>query len=104
MSYSIDLRKKVLKFVSSGGTQLEAARHFNINPSTIYIWKKREELAPTPRKTWHNKINKQELIQYVNDNDDKLLREYAEHFGVHINAIWEALRRLKIRKKKHEVR
>ena len=104
MTYSIDLRKKVLKFVSSGGTQLDAAKHFAVNPKTIYCWQRLENIAPKPRLTWHLKIHKNDLIQYVNDFPDMILRERAAYFGVHINAIWDALRRLKIRKKNHEVR
>ncbi len=104
MTYSIDLRKKVLKFVSSGGTQLDAAKNFGVNPKTIYCWQRLENITPKPRLTWHRKIHKNELIQHVNDFLDMILRERAAHFGVHINAIWGALRRLKIRKKNHEVR
>ena len=52
MSYSIDLRHKVLEYIAKGGTQLDAAKHFNINPKTIYRWKKRKTLAATPRKSW----------------------------------------------------
>ena len=99
MSYSTDLRKKVLAFLSEGGTQKDAAKLFNIGTTTIYCWKKRKSLTPTPRKTWQNKINKQELIQHVKDFPDMILRERAEHFNVKTNAIWNALRRLKIHKK-----
>ena len=52
MSYSTDLRKKVLAFLSEGGTQKDAAKLFNIGTTTIYCWKKRKSLIPTPRKTW----------------------------------------------------
>ena len=99
MTYSIDLRKKVLKYIELGGKKKEAARIFSLNRDTIYKWLKRSNLQPTPRKTWQHKINKSDLVQYVNKNPDLILREYAEEFNVTVNAISKAFRALNIRKK-----
>ena len=43
--------------------------------------------------------DKQELAEHVRAHPDMLLRERAAHFGVRVNAIWVALKRLRIAKK-----
>ena len=103
MSYSIDLRKKVLKYIKLGGKKKNAAKVFSLNRDTIYEWLKRSDLEATPRKNWSHKIDKNELIQYVNKNNDLTLREYAKEFNVTVNAISKAFKSLNIRKKNDEI-
>ena len=103
MTYSIDLRQKVIKFVTDGGSKTEACRVFSVDRKTIYNWLDSSSLTPKKHSPRTRKINKSELIQFVKDNNDMILREYAEHFGVHINAIWSAFRSLGIRKKNDEI-
>ena len=38
MSYSSDLRKRVLNFLSSGGSKAEASRTYNVSRTCIYNW------------------------------------------------------------------
>tara|TARA_Y100000031_G_scaffold133548_1_gene155474 strand:+ start:54 stop:392 length:339 start_codon:yes stop_codon:yes gene_type:complete len=99
MSYSLDLRKKVLKYLEKGHSQQEASALFGVSRRTIYTWLNREDLNPSPRKTWQSKINKKQLQNYVLANPDLLLREYALQFNVTVNAISLAFRSLNIRKK-----
>lgn len=101
MTYSLDMRKRVVKFVKSGGSKTEAARVFSINPDTVYEWLKREDLRPKAHGPRTRKIDKQELIQHIEEHPEAFLRERAEHFGVHVNAIWVAMRNLGYRKKKN---
>ena len=99
MSYSIDLRKKVVKFVSDGATKREAARHFDVSDWCVRNWVNRKDISPKKHSIRTRKINKQELIQFVNQNNDLVLREYAEHFNVKPQSIWDAFKKLGIRKK-----
>jgi transposase len=46
MSYSLDLRRRVMEFVASGGGKSEAARRFSVGSQTVYDWLKRKDLAP----------------------------------------------------------
>lgn len=99
MSYSIDLRERVIGYVQNGGSQAEASVIFKISRKTIYNWMQRTDLSAKPRTEWDGKLDKALLAAHVRDHPDALLRERAAHFGVRINAIWSALQRLGIRKK-----
>lgn len=99
MTYSYDLRERAISYVQSGGLRKEACRLFKIDSKTLYHWLCREDLTPRPAKTRHRKLDKEALSQHVRDYPDALLRERAAHFGVHVNAIWVALRQMNIVKK-----
>jgi excisionase family DNA binding protein len=76
MAYGIDYRRRVISFVSEGGSKLEAARLFKVHPGTIYEWLKRgEDLSPRPARTRERKINKEELRRHVRAHPGALLRE-----------------------------
>ena len=38
MAYSLDLRKRVLDFIATGGSKTEASRRFSVARSTLYKW------------------------------------------------------------------
>ncbi len=99
MSYSIDLRERVVKFVNNGGGQVEASQLFGVDRKTIYNWLHRENLSPTPRLARRRKIDKTKLILSVSAQPDALLRERALNFGVSSSGMWRALRRMNISKK-----
>lgn len=100
MAYSIDYRRRVVSFVKEGGSKLEAARLFKVNPDTIYEWIKRgEDLSPRPAKTRRRKLDKVALARDVKANRDMLLRERAALYGVHPSSLSRALHKLKIVKK-----
>ncbi|MBF0589706.1 MAG: helix-turn-helix domain-containing protein, partial [Magnetococcales bacterium] len=82
MSYSIDLRTRVVDFVKLGGSKTEAARVFSVSRRTVYYWLERPDLAPTTRAPYGRKLNKDDLAVHVRSFPDALLRERAEHFGV----------------------
>jgi len=42
-AYSLDLRKKVMSFITSGGGKREASKIFGIGEDTIYRWMRREK-------------------------------------------------------------
>ena len=104
MSYSIDLRKRVVEYVNDGGQKTEAVRLFKVSRKTIYNWLKRDDLSPTVRGPRKCRMDRADLAAHVQALPDALLRERAEHFGVSTNAVWEALQKMEIRKKNQSLR
>lgn len=104
MSYSVDLRKRVLAYVEAGHTKYEASEVFGVGRATIYRWLGAEDLSPKPAKTRRRKLDKAALAAHVREHSDMILRERAAHFGVRTNAVWVALQQLNISKKNDTVR
>lgn len=94
MSYSVDLRERVVGYVRSGGSPDVAATLFKVGRSTIYRWLDAPDLHPRPAKERKRKLDKAALAAHVRDFPDLLLRERAVHFGVTVNSIWSALKKL----------
>jgi transposase len=101
MTYSVDLREKVVAFVRNGGGQAEAARHFDISPWCVRDWLARQDLRPqqkdVPRR---RKLDKEAVRVHVRDHPDALLRERAKHFGVRVSSMGWALRQMQLTRKK----
>ena len=104
MNYSVDLRRRVIEFVKQGGRKTDAAHIFNVGRRTIYDWLERSDLNPTVRGVYDSKLNKKELAAHVKAHPDALLRERAEHFGMHTSTIGSALKKMAIRKKNQPLR
>ncbi len=104
MSYSVDLRERVVSFVRGGGSPTKAAQVFQVGRTTLYRWLNSPDLQPKPARERQRKLDKAALAEHVRNFPDALLKERAAHFGVHINAIWTALKKLKITKKNDEIR
>ena len=108
MIYSIDLRKRVIAFIETGGKKLEASRRFNVCRPTIDQWlllKKetgRLEAPPLPPRSWR-KLNPEALVAYVEAHPDGMLEDYAEHFQTSPSGVWRALKRLKFTRKKRQL-
>ena len=100
MAYSIDLRKRVVEFVESGGSKAEASRRFKVSLWCVNDWCKRDDLTPKKSPIRHRKVDKEALRRHVEHYPDALLRERAEVFGVRINAIWYLMRRMNLTHKK----
>jgi transposase len=102
MTHSNDLRERVIKYVEDGGAKRRAAEIFGVCRQTVYAWiSEGIKTASEPRvvSSRVRKLDKQELAEHVRAHPDMLLRERAAHFGVRVNAIWVALKRLRIAKK-----
>lgn len=104
MSYSNDLRKKVIDFIDKGKGVTEAAITFGITRTTIYKWLRIKRftgsLSDTPPKRGWKKIDPARLIAFVKDHPDCTLAEYAKHFKTSTVSICRTLKRLKITRKK----
>ena len=103
MSYSVDLREQVVSYVRGGGSPTQAVQLFQVGRTTLYRWLSMVDLQPKPAKERRRKLDKAALAAHVRDYPDALLKERAAHFGVHINAIWVTLKKLKITKENDEI-
>ena len=80
-AYSLDLRQKVMSFISQGGRKREAARVFGIGEDTIYRWIRRDksgDLAAKKRIDFPTKVPLATLSQYVKDHPDHTLKEIGQ--------------------------
>jgi transposase len=104
MAYSIDLRERLVEYVESGHKIVEACRIFKVSRQTARKWiRLKKETGSVARKIYRHgaiKLNDQELIDYVRDNPDLTLEEYAKKFNMSPSGIWRAFKRLKITLKK----
>ena len=102
--YSVDLRKRVLKYIEETADKIKASQLFNVGIATIYRWIARKtqtgNIEPSPKKAYKKKIDDQRLIAYVEQNPDHFLSEIATHFKTTLQAVFYALQRLKITRKK----
>lgn len=103
MTYSLDLRKKAIEYVESGGSQTNAANIFGVSSRTIWNWIQRKQqgkLEPKKYETSPRKIDDEQLKQFIKKYPDAYLREIAEVFDVDPSAVFYAFKRLKITLKK----
>lgn len=81
MTYSLDFRKQVLKSLDEGMTFAEAAKFYNLSPTTIQNWKRRVH-SKTTRQT---KLNRPDYIEPPrNCRRLNFLREYDNPGAVHL--------------------
>ncbi len=102
MTYSIDLRRRVVGFVEAGGSKAEASRRFGVSLWCVDEWCKRQDLAPKSQSLRHRKIDKEALRRHVGLYPDALLRERAQLFGVRVNAVWSMMRKMELTHKKSD--
>ncbi len=103
-SYSVDLRERVLKYLEKNKNRKAASLLFQVGIATIYRWISRKKetghVQPLRRPYAYKKIDDQKLIEYVETHSDQFLSEIAQHFNLTPQAIFYALKRLKITRKK----
>ncbi len=103
-SYSLDLREKVLQYLENNQDKKTVSSVFQIGIATVYRWvaqkKEKGNLHPLRRKYAYKKIDDQKLIEYVKAHPDQFLSEIAQQFKLTPQAIFYALKRLKITRKK----
>lgn len=101
MSYSIDLRKRVVNYVENGGRIAQAAVLFKVGRATIYRWLRRSDLQATKVKRRKRKLDWQALEKDVKENPDARLIDRAHKFCTRPSAISYALKEMKITRKKN---
>lgn len=97
-AYSIDLREKVIQFIQSGKTQIEAAKTFNIHKSTINHWlsrlRKEGSLKARANLGSKPKINIDELIRCITNNPNLRLIDLKKIFEISIVSLHKWLKKL----------
>ena len=101
MTYSVDLRKRVVDFVVAGGSKAEATRRYEVSLWCVNDWCRRKKLTPAAQLGRKRKLDWKALVQHIQENPDALLRERAEYFGVHTSAIGYAQKQMKLTRKKN---
>ena len=103
MAYSIDFIKRAVNYKHEGHTFAQLREAFAIPAATQYDWEAKlnnGHFALTIKGERHRKIDKAALKQAVTERPDALLKEYAEQFGCTPTAIYYALEKLTITRKK----
>lgn len=96
--YSLDLRKRVIKYLKKGHSKKKASKVFQITTRTIYNWEKLDkkgELKPKNnliRKP--KKIDKKDLEKYILKHPEKTIQQTADHFNVWYQAIYYHIKKL----------
>merc|ERR1712226_1822616 len=85
------------------GTITEAAHIFRIGRASIYRWLSRPKLEATKVKRRQRKLDWKELEKDVKQNPESKLADRAKKFGVNPTAIFYALKRMKITRKKKQL-
>jgi len=101
MTYSIDLRERVVSYVRGGGRKTSAVKLFGVGRDTIYRWLSTEDLRPKAyERKKARKLDLEALRRHVVAHPQMMAKDRASHFGVHPTSIIRALRRLRITRKK----
>ena len=100
MAYSLDLRQKVIDYVKNGGRITKAAKLFGIGRASIYRWLDRKDLEATKVEHRQRKLDWKALENHIQENPEARLKERAQKFGVSSTAIFSALKKMKITRKK----
>ena len=100
MPYSLDLRTRVIAFVENGGGITRASKLFKVSRTSIYRWLNRTNLPATKVLHRQRKLDWIALDKDVTENPDLRLIDRAQKFGVTPSAIFYALKKIKINRKK----
>jgi transposase len=97
--YSDDLRVRVVAHAKQAGPD-DAAQVFNVGRMTVYRWLK--EINPKVRaKRTPHKLADAEILRAHQARPDATLAELARPFGVSTTAVFKALQRLNVSRKKN---
>ena len=101
MAYSLDFRQQVFIIKEKRGlTFQETSEIFSVDIHTLFRWQKRFEPKMTRDKP-AIKIDMQALKDDLENNPERFQYERAQDYGVSQAAIFYALKRLKISRKKN---
>jgi len=97
-SYSEDLRKKVVEYLSEGNSYVKASKLFKISVSALGRWNRKYKLEGNciakKRGGSKRKIDIEALQEYVRNNENMTLKEASGEFKVSIFTISSWLKKL----------
>ena len=101
MTYSLDFRQRVFRVKDQQGLSFEqTSKHFALSMRTLFRWHKSLEPKLTRNKP-ATKIDIQALKQDLQNNPERFQYERAQDYQVSQAAIFYALKRLNISRKKN---
>jgi transposase len=103
MAYSIDYIKRAVSYKQEGHTFQQLREAFGIPSETYYKWKEKLENGYSGvkiKRERKRKIDKEKLKQALQDKPDAYLYELAEQFNCTTTAVFYALEKLNITRKK----
>jgi len=99
----MDFRLRAVEYKEKGHTFGELKEAFGILPQTFYGWKKRLESGyydNRPKQVRRRKIDKEKLMQAIEERPGIFLSELAQMFGCSPQSVHTMLKRLGINRKK----
>jgi len=103
--YSIDLRTRIVGFVTDGGSKADASSKFKVCYKTVQRYaskaKRGESLAPAPRGGSAKRVSDERLRQEAKRRPEATLEEHGRSLGVSHVTVWRRLRELAITLKKN---
>jgi hypothetical protein len=103
MAYSIDFIKRAVEYRQEGHAFAQLREAFGIPPATFYDWEKKLGSGYYDIKTRRErkrKIDKDGLRREIAEKPDIFLRELAGKFGCTESAVFYALKKMNITRKK----
>ncbi|WP_126325849.1 IS630 family transposase [Neisseria animalis] len=104
MAYSIDLREKALNHYKQCNNASQTAKTYGISRNTLYLWIQLEKQTGSLKHQVKGqnaaKLDTEKLKQYVGQNPDAHLHEIAQVFNCTAQAVFYALKKLGITRKK----
>jgi len=103
MAYSIDFIRRAITYRQNGHTFAQLREAFDIPSATYYDWETKlnnGHFDIIVKRERHRKIDKQALVKAVAEKPDAFLKEYAEQFNCTPTAVFYALEKLNITRKK----
>ncbi|MDR1890977.1 MAG: transposase [Puniceicoccales bacterium] len=99
-AYSLDLREKVMSFLSAGKKKREAMEVFGLSLKTIYRWIKRKEkgmLAESKNNVRKpRKLDPEKLREYIKNHPGETLKQIGTAFGANPVSVFARIRQLGI--------
>lgn len=100
MTYSVDFRRRVLEIKEKEKLfYRDLSKRFSISVTSLVRWSKKLE-PKNKRNRLPSKINMEVLEKDIHERPDDYFHERAKRFGVTVNGIWQALKRLGVTYKK----
>lgn len=103
MAYSVELKQKALDYLDDCGSINQVATAFGVDRSTIRAWVKKKQsgnLSHCSGGYRYSKINKQRLLEFMQNKPDAYLYEIAQEFDCSSVAVFKTLKRMNITLKK----
>ena len=106
MAHAIEIRTRAVELLKEGYTQKFVSKLLNVGTTSLKRWKAEIEEFGRIRFNYDisnrvaPKLHPDELMEYIKNNSDALLKEIAAHFNCTAQAVFYACERNKITYKK----